>query len=252
MATGHIVQVQGPVVDLGFAPGELPSIYNAVVISNEEKHIDLTVEVAQHLGNDVVRCIAMSSTDGLVRGMPAEDTGGPITVPVGRETLDKIARRDDFDSELSDELDRARIDASDVGDRAARRIFHRDALLICKQAANPGLQLVASGILFRCARQMVQSVTFDGVDETPWLRRSRNEVVPTSRRQMAALPPDRRELDGNRVQAAEIVEQPTVEAIGAQRRLNGRHVEPRRFVKRRLRDCHRSSIARAAAPLGAF
>src|SRR5579872_1293178 len=90
MATGHIVQVQGPVVDLGFAPGELPSIYNAVVISNEEKHIDLTVEVAQHLGNDVVRCIAMSSTDGLVRGMPAEDTGGPITVPVGRETLGRV------------------------------------------------------------------------------------------------------------------------------------------------------------------
>src|SRR5579862_7197574 len=90
MATGHIVQVQGPVVDLGFAPGELPTINNAVVIKNTEKHIDLTVEVAQHLGNDVVRCIAMSSTDGLVRGMAAEDTGGPITVPVGRETLGRV------------------------------------------------------------------------------------------------------------------------------------------------------------------
>jgi F-type H+-transporting ATPase subunit beta len=90
MAIGHIVQVQGPVVDLGFAPGELPTINNAVVIKNEEKHIDLTVEVAQHLGNDVVRCIAMSSTDGLVRGMPAEDTGGPIMVPVGRGTLGRV------------------------------------------------------------------------------------------------------------------------------------------------------------------
>src|SRR5579862_6348360 len=90
MATGHIVQVQGPVVDLGFAPGELPTINNAVTIKDSGKKIDLTVEVAQHLGNDVVRCIAMSSTDGLVRGMPAEDTGGPITVPVGRETLGRV------------------------------------------------------------------------------------------------------------------------------------------------------------------
>src|ERR1700712_816077 len=90
MATGHIVQVQGPVVDLGFAAGELPSIYNAVTIKEASRNINLTVEVAQHLGNDVVRCIAMSSTDGLVRGMPAEDTGKPIAVPVGEGTLGRI------------------------------------------------------------------------------------------------------------------------------------------------------------------
>lgn len=90
MATGHIIQVQGPVVDLGFEPGRLPAINNAVVIKNDEKKIDLTVEVALHLGNDIVRCIAMSSTDGLVRGMSAEDMGGPISVPVGRETLGRI------------------------------------------------------------------------------------------------------------------------------------------------------------------
>ena len=90
MATGHIVQVQGPVVDLGFQPGELPFINNAVTIQDPTRSIDLTVEVAQHLGNDVVRCIAMSSTDGLVRGMPAEDTGQPISVPVGRETLGRV------------------------------------------------------------------------------------------------------------------------------------------------------------------
>jgi F-type H+/Na+-transporting ATPase subunit beta len=90
MATGHIVQVQGPVVDVGFAAGELPSIYNAVTIKEAARKINLTVEVAQHLGNDVVRCIAMSSTDGLVRGMPAEDTGSPITVPVGEATLGRI------------------------------------------------------------------------------------------------------------------------------------------------------------------
>ncbi len=90
MANGHIVQVQGPVVDLGFSAGELPPINNAVTIKDAAKKINLTVEVAQHLGNDVVRCIAMSSTDGLVRGMTAEDTGNPIMVPVGRETLGRV------------------------------------------------------------------------------------------------------------------------------------------------------------------
>ncbi len=90
MATGHIVQVQGPVVDLGFEPGELPPINNAILIKEESRGIDLTVEVAQHLGNDVVRCIAMSTTDGLVRGMAAEDTGRPISVPVGREALGRV------------------------------------------------------------------------------------------------------------------------------------------------------------------
>src|SRR5437588_2992433 len=90
MATGRIVQVQGPVVDLVFAPGELPAILNAVKIEDSGRGINLTVEVAQHLGNDVVRCIAMSSTDGLVRGMPADDTGKPIAVPVGEGTLGRV------------------------------------------------------------------------------------------------------------------------------------------------------------------
>src|SRR5689334_25165604 len=90
MATGNIVQVQGPVVDVGFAPGELPLINNAITIQDPTRDIDLTVEVAQHLGNDVVRCIAMSSTDGLVRGMPADDAGQPIAVPVGEGTLGRI------------------------------------------------------------------------------------------------------------------------------------------------------------------
>src|SRR6476646_367889 len=90
MATGKVVQVQGPVVDVAFAPGELPSILNAVTIKDPARNIDLVVEVAQHLGDDVVRTIAMSSTDGLVRGMNADDTGGPITVPVGKETLGRV------------------------------------------------------------------------------------------------------------------------------------------------------------------
>lgn len=90
MAIGHVVQVQGPVVDLEFAPNELPAINNAISIKDPARNIDLTVEVAQHLGNNIVRCIAMSSTDGLIRGMAAEDTGQPIAVPVGRETLGRI------------------------------------------------------------------------------------------------------------------------------------------------------------------
>jgi F-type H+-transporting ATPase subunit beta len=87
---GKVVQVQGPVVDLAFPAGHLPAILNAVQINDDSRGIRLTVEVAQHLGDDVVRTIAMSSTDGLVRGMAAADTGGPITVPVGRGTLGRV------------------------------------------------------------------------------------------------------------------------------------------------------------------
>ena len=90
MAVGKIVQVQGPVVDAQFAPGELPNILNALTIADPAKDTSLTVEVSQHLGNDVVRCIAMSSTDGLMRGMDVTDTGESITVPVGNATLGRV------------------------------------------------------------------------------------------------------------------------------------------------------------------
>jgi F-type H+-transporting ATPase subunit beta len=90
MALGKIVQVQGPVVDAEFAPADLPEMLNALHIEDKSRNIELTVEVAQHLGNDVVRCIAMSSTDGLVRGMPVEDTGQSIAVPVGPATLGRV------------------------------------------------------------------------------------------------------------------------------------------------------------------
>jgi len=88
--TGKVVQVIGPVVDLEFPAGQLPDIYNSIKIKDESKNIDLVLEVAQHLGNNIVRCVAMSSTDGLQRGMTAEDQGGPISVPVGRETLGRL------------------------------------------------------------------------------------------------------------------------------------------------------------------
>src|SRR6266568_1800039 len=85
---GEVVSVIGPVVDIRFPPDRLPQILNAVKIEGDG--INLTTEVAQMRGDDVVRCVAMSSTDGLVRGMKAVDTGGPIRVPVGRGTLGRV------------------------------------------------------------------------------------------------------------------------------------------------------------------
>ena len=87
-AKGRVSQVMGPVVDVYFEEGSLPSIYNALTMNIGERV--LTVEVAQHIGDNVVRCIAMASTDGLKRGTPVTDTGKTISVPVGRSTLGRI------------------------------------------------------------------------------------------------------------------------------------------------------------------
>ena len=85
---GHVLQVMGPVIDVKFDDGDLPLIKNAIEIDIAGKR--LVAEVAQHIGDRVVRCIAMSSTDGLVRGTPARDMGHGITVPVGKETLGRM------------------------------------------------------------------------------------------------------------------------------------------------------------------
>lgn len=85
---GKVVQVTGPVLDIRFADGELPALLNAVELQNHGK--TLVVEVAQHIGDNVARCIAMAATDGLVRGTEAVDTGGPITVPVGDQCLGRV------------------------------------------------------------------------------------------------------------------------------------------------------------------
>jgi F-type H+-transporting ATPase subunit beta len=93
MNKGNIVQVIGPVVDVRFEPGQLPALFNAIKLTNpsiNDKEGNLTVEVALHLGDNIVRTIAMDTTDGLVRGMEATDTGGPITIPVGPQTLGRI------------------------------------------------------------------------------------------------------------------------------------------------------------------
>ncbi|HET6381302.1 MAG TPA: F0F1 ATP synthase subunit beta [candidate division Zixibacteria bacterium] len=103
MATGKVIQITGPVIDVEFPPGELPAIYNALEIKRPPQSRraagdgdgtgeddTLVVEVQQHLGNNWVRCVAMSTTDGLSRGLEAVDTGAPISVPVGQATLGRV------------------------------------------------------------------------------------------------------------------------------------------------------------------
>ena len=91
-ATGQIAQVIGSTFDVEFEEGHLPEIFNALTIDTEQKgvKIHLTGEVQQHLGGNRVRCVALGSTDGLVRGMEVVDTGGPVSVPVGKETLGRV------------------------------------------------------------------------------------------------------------------------------------------------------------------
>lgn len=95
MSTGRIIQITGPVVDVKFPSGQLPQINNALRVSqtggvNNAVEAKVTLEVALHLGNDTVRTVAMGSTDGLMRGTEAHDTGAPISVPVGEETLGRV------------------------------------------------------------------------------------------------------------------------------------------------------------------
>src|SRR3989442_3123071 len=93
MSTGKITQVLGAVIDVEFSVGSLQPIYNALKVSNpaiSDQQWNLVIEVAQHLGENTVRCIAMDSTEGLVRGMEVFDTGAPILVPVGEVTLGRL------------------------------------------------------------------------------------------------------------------------------------------------------------------
>ncbi len=90
MKKGEVVQIIGPVVDVRFPPGNLTPIRNAIKIEDKKRNISLVAEVAQHIGNDTARCVALAPTDGLVRGMKVIDTGGPISVPVGPEVLGRI------------------------------------------------------------------------------------------------------------------------------------------------------------------
>ena len=121
--TGKIVQIIGAVVDVRFKKHELPRLLNAIECDNNGTK--LVLEVAQHIGDDIVRCIAMSSTDGLVRGLDAVDTGSPIRVPVGRETLGRVFNL------LGDP-----VDEQPVPETAERWPIHRDAPSYEEQAAS--------------------------------------------------------------------------------------------------------------------
>lgn len=115
---GKVVQIIGAVLDIRFQPDNLPQLLNAIEIYNNGEK--LVVEVAQHIGNDTVRCIAMGSTDGLVRGLEAIDTGSPIKVPVGRKTLGRIFNL------LGDPIDARPAPEDDEGDLEYHPI-HRSA-----------------------------------------------------------------------------------------------------------------------------
>ncbi len=112
---GKVVQIIGPTVDCEFDSDNLPEILNAIKIEDKEKEIDLTVEVAMHIGDNIVRCVSMASTDGLVRGMEVIDTGKPIAVPVGDETLGRVFNL------LGEPID----DLGDVPANMARHPIHR-------------------------------------------------------------------------------------------------------------------------------
>ncbi|QQE74215.1 F0F1 ATP synthase subunit beta [Brevibacillus composti] len=138
MAKGRVVQVMGPVVDIEFDRGHLPAIYNAIKIQHKaqsagERDIDLTVEVATHLGDNLVRAVAMSSTDGLVRGMECVDTGAPISVPVGEVTLGRVF------NVLGEP-----IDLKELGQVERRDPIHRKAPEFVEQATE--VEILETGI----------------------------------------------------------------------------------------------------------
>ncbi|MBF0281893.1 MAG: F0F1 ATP synthase subunit beta [Zetaproteobacteria bacterium] len=130
MSTGAIVQVIGPVVDIKFPAGELPKIYNAVKLVEKK----LTLEVQQHMGGNVVRAVAMGSTDGLVRGMTVTDTGSAIKVPVGSKTLGRIM------NVLGEGID---FDGEDVGSEETWEI-HRAAPAF--DELSPAQEILETGI----------------------------------------------------------------------------------------------------------
>ena len=129
--TGTVVQVVGPVLDIRFPDGQLPNLNHAVTLKNGERTI--VAEVAQQIGDGIVRCVAMSSTDGLVRGTEAVDTGSPITVPVGEACLGRI-----FDL-MGNPLDDQPID-----DKLERWPIHREAPSYAEQESST--EILETGI----------------------------------------------------------------------------------------------------------
>lgn len=134
MNEGKIKQVIGPTVDVEFDANELPDILNEIHINDKDRNISVVAEVAQHVGNNTVRCIAMSSTDGLVRGMKAIDQGHPIAVPVGEQVLGHIFNL------LGEPLD----DRGTLPEPDKRWPIHRDAPSL--EDTLPATQILETGI----------------------------------------------------------------------------------------------------------
>ncbi|MDG1483207.1 MAG: F0F1 ATP synthase subunit beta [Myxococcota bacterium] len=135
-STGRVIQVMGPVVDVEFPPGQLPNIYSALKLSNpfiSTEADNLTLEVAQHLGENTVRAISMDTTDGLRRGQDVRDTGAPISVPVGRKVLGRIL------NVIGEPVD----DLGPVGNEASMPI-HRDPPKFTEQSTE--VEMFETGI----------------------------------------------------------------------------------------------------------
>jgi F-type H+/Na+-transporting ATPase subunit beta len=138
--SGKVLRVIGPTVDVEFPEGQLPEIYNAIVIDKEidesgaQRRVPLTVEVALHLGDRIARCIAMASTDGLVRGAAARDTGAPISVPVGEQCLGRVINL------LGDPVD----PLGPLPDQGKRLPIHREPPTLADQ--NPETEILETGI----------------------------------------------------------------------------------------------------------
>jgi len=132
---GEVIQVIGPVVDVRFPSKNLPDLYNAIVIRSEsdDRTVDVTLEAAQHIGDDAVRCIAMASTDGLQRGMRAIDTGEPIKVPVGEPVLGRMF------NVLGES-----IDGQEAPEDADRMPIHRPAPSV--NEVEPATEIMETGI----------------------------------------------------------------------------------------------------------
>ena len=139
-----------------------------------------------------------------------------VVVPHGREPLHEVAGRHDTCARLPHELDRARIDARDVRNRAARRVLHRHGANAVQETLEPRLELIAPRVAFGGAGQVGERILFDGVNEPARLASRWDQVIPAPRREVTALPRDGRHVGRDRIDPAEVVEQPAVDAVGSQ------------------------------------
>jgi F-type H+-transporting ATPase subunit beta len=131
---GRVLQVIGPTVDVEYPSDRLPAINNAIKIEDKERGIDLVVEVALHIGDNVVRCVSMSTTDGLIRGMQALDTGAPISVPVGDQVLGRVI------NVIGKVID----GKGPIADESKRLPIHREAPSLTDQQTSP--EILETGI----------------------------------------------------------------------------------------------------------